>query len=167
MGIFKKKEIDFPPKPKWKPNLPIDLDLVMEKAKYYTGEKLQIAVLKNGTIIIFPEKVENIISNALKTLEKVYFAHPDFNPRKMDDGNYIIEYTQPAFTIVFKEEIEKHWNYIDENHLGGICKDEVLINEKGEHNVFNEIGKICLFGRSKMFLDAQNPEVMLTFDNNK
>ncbi|MEZ5148793.1 MAG: hypothetical protein R2759_17415 [Bacteroidales bacterium] len=107
----------------------IDLDLVMEKAKYYTGEKLQIAVLKNGTIIIFPEKVENIISNALKTLEKVYFNNPDFNPRKMDDGNYIIEYTQPAFTIVFKEEIEKHWNILMKIILE-VSVDEVLINEK-------------------------------------
>ena len=58
MGIFdklfnKKKEvIDFPPKPKWKPNLPIDLNEILEKAKYYTGEKLQIAVFEFGTIVI-------------------------------------------------------------------------------------------------------------------
>jgi len=171
MGIFdkffkKEKEvIDFPPKPKWKPNLPIDLNRVLEKAKYYTGEKLQIAIFEFGTVVIFPKRVLDINSSALKTLNLIYNAHPDFNPRIMDDGNYLIEYTQPAFTIVFKDDIEKHWNYIDENHLDGICTDEVLINSNGKHNVFNEVGKICLFGRSKMFMDAQNPKVVLTFDN--
>jgi len=171
MGIFdklfnkKKEPIDFPPKPKWKPNLQIDLNQILEKAKYYTGEKLQIAIFEFGTIIIFPERVSDINLSALKTLDLIYNSHPDFNPRTMDDGNYLIEYSQPAFTIVFKEEIEKYWDYIEENHLDGVCTDEVLITPNGEHNVFDEIGKICLFGRSKMFMDAQNPKVVLTFDN--
>jgi hypothetical protein len=171
MGIFdklfnnKKEPIDFPPKPKWKPNLPIDLNQILDKAKYYTGDKIQIAVFEFGTVVIFPQKVDDINSSALKTLDLIYKSHPDFNPREMDDGNFLIEYSQPAFTIVFKEEVEKNWNYIDENHLDGICTDEVLINSDGERNVFNEIGKICLFARSKMFMDAQNPKVVLTFNN--
>ncbi|TVZ56921.1 hypothetical protein OD91_2223 [Lutibacter sp. Hel_I_33_5] len=173
MGIFdklfnKKKEvIDFPPKPKWKPNLPIDLNLILEKSKYYTDKKIQIAVFENGTVIMFPERVSDINSSAIEILDKIYNAHPDFNPTEMDDGNYTIQYNEPAFNIVFKDEIENHWKYIDENHLDGICTAEVLINSNGEHNVFNEIGKICLFGRSKMFMDAQKPKVVLTFDNMK
>ncbi len=82
----------------------------------------------------------------------------------MDDGNYLIEYSQPAFTIVFKEEIEKNWDYIDKNHQDGICRAEVLINAQGQHNVFDSVGKICLFGRAKMFMDAQSPKVVKTFD---
>jgi len=171
MGIFDKlfgnKQVvkDFPPKPKWKPDLPINHEQVLTKAKYYTGEKLQIAILKYGTVIIFPELVNDLQKEALITLDKIYNSHPDFNPKTMDDGNYLIEYSQPAFTIIFKDEIENRWAYINENHLDGVCRDEVLINGKGEHNVFDEIGKICLFGRSKMFMDAQFPEVVLTFDS--
>ncbi len=170
MGIFKtffkkkKEEIDFPPKPNWKPNLPIDLSVILETAKYYTGEKLQIAVFKNGTVIIFPNRVQDIPKEARTSLNKIYNSHPDFNPKLMDDGNYLIEYTQPAFTIVFKHEIDVNWDYINKNHLGGVCRDEVLINGKGEHNVFDKVGKICLFGRSKMFMDAETPEVALTFN---
>lgn len=82
----------------------------------------------------------------------------------MDDGNYIVQYSQPAFTIVFKEEIEKHWDYIDKNHQDGICRAEVLIDGQGRHNVFDKIGKICLFGRTKMFIDAQDPKVVKTFE---
>ncbi|OEK04240.1 hypothetical protein [Roseivirga misakiensis] len=158
------KSKDFPPKPKWKPNPHKDLNIILEKAKYYTKEKLQIAVFEYGTVVIFPEQVTDIESSAKVTLDKIYKSHPDFNPRKMDDDNYLIEYTQPAFTIVFKEEIDSNWDYIDENHQDGICRDEVLINALGQRNVFDKVGKICLYGRSKMFMDAQFPKVLLKFD---
>lgn len=172
MGLFDKlfkgkKKADFPPTPKWQPNLPIDIDLIYEKAKYYTDEKLQFAIFQNGTVTFFSNRVDNIENSAKSSLDKIYNFHPDFKPLTMDDGNYLIEYSQPAFTIVFKDEIETHWNYIEENHQDGICREEVLINAQGQHNVFDSVGKICLFGRAKMFMDAQAPKVVKTFDPTK
>jgi len=160
----KEGNTDFPPKPKWKPDLPVDIELIYEKAKYYTGDKLQFAVFRNGTVTFFSNKVENIEVSAKASLDKIYNAHPDFKPMTTNDGNYLIEYSQPAFTIVFKDEIEKHWDYIDKNHQDGICRDEVLINAEGQHNIFDSVGKICLFGRAKMFMDAEAPKIVKTFD---
>jgi hypothetical protein len=160
----RKEPVDFPPKPKWKPNLPIDTDIILGRAKFYTGHKLQLAVFSHGTVVIFPDRVDDIISQALSTLSMIYNSHPDFKPMTMDDGNYLVEYSHSAFTIVFKDEVEKHWDYIEKNHLEGLCTDEVLINGKGESNKFDKIGKICLFGRTKMFQDAQEPKVVRTFD---
>lgn len=162
----KQVDKDFQPKPKWKPNLPVDIELIYEKAKYYTGDKLQFAIFQNGTVAFFSNKVDNIEDSAKASLDKIYNFHPDFKPMTMDDGNYLIEYSQPAFTIVFKDEIENHWDYIDKNHQDGICKAEVLINAQGQQNVFDNVGKICLFGRAKMFMDAQDPKVVKTFDPN-
>lgn len=168
MGIFdkffNKKKLDFPPKPTWKPNLPINIDLIFEKARYYTNGKLQFAIFQNGTVAFFSNKVESIENCAKESLAKIYNSHPDFKPLTMDDGNYLIEYSQPAFTIVFKDEIENHWDYIEKNHLDGVCKDEVLLNVHGQPNVFDNIGKLSLFGRAKMFLDAQNPKVVKIFN---
>lgn len=155
---------DFPPKPKWKPNLPIDIELIYYTTKYYTDSKIQFAIFQNGTIVYFPEKVDNIEDSAKIILDKIYNFHPDVNPKTMDDGNYIVEYSQTAFTIVFKDEIEKNWNYIDQNHQDGVCRAEVLIDGQGRKNVFDKIGKICLFGRAKMFLDAQTPKVVKIFE---
>lgn len=165
--LLGKKQLDFPPKPKWKPNLPIDHTEIVEKTKYYTGEKLQFAVFEFGTVVFFTSKVDSIEESAKSVLNKIYNSHPDMKPTAMDDGNYLVEYSQPAFTIVFKDEIEKHWNYIEKNHQDGVCRDEVLINEQGQRNVFEKVGKICLFGRTKMFLDAQNPKVIRIFDLEK
>jgi hypothetical protein len=160
----KKVEIDFPPKPKWRPDLTIDIEEIYNKAKYYTESKLQFAIFENGTVVMFPKKTENIEAEAKSSLNKIYTAHPDFNPSQMDDGNYIIQYIEPAFTIVFKNEIEKNWEYIGANHQDALCGDEVLLNSKNEPNTFDILGKIGLFGRAKMFMDAQFPKVVRIFD---
>jgi hypothetical protein len=163
--FFKKKyPLDFPPRPKWKPNLPINLDIILQKAKYYTNEKLQLGIFNHGTVVFFSERVDNIAAQSLATLDKIYNFHPDFDPIKMDDGNYLVEYSQPAFTIVFNEELTLNWDYIEQNHLEGLCASEVLINVNGESNKFDRTGKIALFGRAKMFQDAQDPRVARTFD---
>jgi hypothetical protein len=164
-SIFKrKKEQDFPPIPKWRPELPVDRDLIYEKAKYYTGDKLQFAIFELGTVVYFSNKIIDIDEAAKLCLDQIYNSHPDFKPIKMNDGNYLIEYSHPAFTIVFQEEIENHWKYIDKHHQDGLCPAEVLINAQGAHNVFDDIGKIGLFGRAKMFMDAQSPKIVRTFD---
>lgn len=168
MGIFSKLfntgYEDFPPKPKWKPNLPVNTKLVLEKARQYTGGKRQLAVFKHGTVVYFPNRVIDVEESARAVLDKIYHSHPNFKPAATNDGNYLIEYSQPAFTIVFKDEIEKHWDYIEKNHKDGVCRAEVLMNARGEHNIFDKIGKICLFGRAKMFMDGQSPRVVEMYE---
>lgn len=160
----RKKDVDFPPRPKWRPNLPVDIEAIYDKARFYTGDKLQLAILQNGTVVFFADRVIDIAQSALNTIDRIYNAHPDFKPISMDDGNYLVEYSQPAFTIVFKSEIDTHWSYIEENHQDGVCPAEVLIDSAGQHNVFDRVGKICLFGRAQMFMDAQSPKVVRMFD---
>jgi hypothetical protein len=125
---------------------------------------LQLGLFKYGTVAFFSTRIDNIEEESKICLDKIYNFHADFNPLTMDDGNHLIEYSQPAFTIVFNNELDNHWDYIEKNHRQGICTDEVLINKKGQHNVFDRIGKICLFGRAKMFMDAQDPQIVKTFD---
>ncbi|PWT76091.1 MAG: hypothetical protein C5B59_07415 [Bacteroidetes bacterium] len=97
--LFNPKRKDtFPPKPKWKPNLPTDIDLIYEKTRYYTCDKLQFAIFQNGTVTIFPERVDDVGCGAISFLEKIYNFHADFKPMTMGDGNYLIGYSQPAFS---------------------------------------------------------------------
>ena len=51
--------------------------------------------------------------DAREILDKVYRYHPDFNPQMMDDGHFMVGYSQPAYSIVFKEELEANR---DEEH---------------------------------------------------
>ena len=169
MGLFKNlfktvQKKQFPPVPQWRPNTPIDINKIENTAKFYLDSKLQFAIFKFGTVVLLPKQVDDIESEAKNTLNEIYNFHADFKPMLMDDGNYLIEYSKPAFTIVFKDEIADYWNYIDENHMQGVCTDEVLLNAQRKPNSFDKTGKICLFGRAKMFMDAQDPLVVKTFD---
>lgn len=153
-------EADFPPKPKWKPTVPVDIPRTVDTFGYYTDRKRAFAVFKNGTCVLLPEGCKDAEKDAKEILDKVYHYHPDFNPQAMHDGNFMVSYSQPAYSVVFKDEVEAHREYIDQNHLDGIVRAEVLLNAKGEPNKFDERGKIGLFGRARMFLDAQSPTVV-------
>ena len=151
---------DFPPKPKWKPNVPVDIQRTINVFAYYTNRKRIFAVFAHGTCVLLPEDSKDTEKEAKEILDKVYHYHPDFNPQAMDDGNFLISYSQPAYSVVFKDELEANRDYIEENHLDGVVRAEVLLNAKGEPNKFDERGKTGLFGRARMFLDAQNPVVV-------
>ena len=151
---------DFPPKPKWKPNLPVDIERTIQTFAYYSDKKQAFAVFQNGTCVLIPDGSSNTEGTAKEILNKVYNFHPDFNPQAMDDGNFMVSYSQPAYSIVFKDEFEKNRDYIEQNHLDGVVRAEVLLNAKHEANKFDDIGKIGLFARARMFLDAQNPVVV-------
>ncbi|MCC6937779.1 MAG: hypothetical protein IT226_06115 [Flavobacteriales bacterium] len=151
---------DFPPKPKWKPTVPVDIARTVETFAYYSNRKQTFAVFTHGTCVLLPDSSKDAEKDAKEILDKVYQYHPDFNPQAMDDGHFVISYSQPAYSVVFKEELEANRAYIDQNHLNGVVRDEVLLNANREPNKFDDMGKIGLFGRARMFLDAQDPVVV-------
>lgn len=151
---------DFPPKPKWKPTVPVDIPRTVQTFAYYTDSKRAFAVFTHGTCVLLHDGSKDAEKDAKEILDKVYRYHADFDPRAMDDGHFLVSYSQPAYSIVFKEELERHRDYIDRNHLDGVVRAEVLLNAKGEANKFDDRGKIGLFGRARMFLDAQTPAVV-------
>lgn len=155
-----KKPDDFPPKPKWKPDIPVDLAVTADRASYYTDKMRTVVIFRYGTCVVLAAETVNPEEDAKAALDRVYNYHPDFNPQSMDDGSFIVSYSQPnCFSVVTKEEFEKNREYIRKNHLDGLVRDEVLLNADKQPNVFDDRGMIGLFGRARMFLDAQHPEV--------
>ena len=154
------RDADFPPKPKWKPNVPVDIDRTIKAFCYYTDSKRSFAVFTNGTCVLLPDGTQDPETQACKILAAVYNYHPDFNPRTTDDGNYLVSYSQPAFSVVFSDELAANRAYIEQNYLDGVVRDEVLLNADKQPNKFDDRGKVGLFGRARMFLDAQAPKVV-------
>jgi len=154
-------DADFPPKPKWKPTVPVDIPRIVQALAYYTERKWSFAVFTYGTCVLLPDGCKDAEAAAKEVLDKVYRYHPDFNPQAMDDGNFLVSYSQPmCCSIVFKDEFEAHRDYIDRHHLDGLVRAEVLLNGMGQANKFDIRGRIGLFGRARMFLDAQTPVVV-------
>lgn len=151
---------DFPPVPNWKPAIPVDISRTVATLAYYFDGKRAFAVLSHGTCILLPEGSEDPETDSKALLDKVYHFHPDFHPQLMDDGNFLVSYSQPVFSVVFQDEWETHRTEIDRHHLDALVRAEVLLNAEGQANQFDDIGKIGLFGRARMFLDAQTPVVV-------
>jgi hypothetical protein len=158
--MVNKKNNMFPPVPIWKPNIAVDLKRTEETFSYYVNGKEAFAIFSYGTCIIINKYTKKPKKDALEILNLIFCYHPDFNPYPMDDGNWIITYNHPAFSVVFKDEVENNWEYIEINHKGGLVEHEVLINPSGVVNEFDAIGKIALFGRARMFMDAQDPVIV-------
>ena len=99
---------DFPPKPKWKPNVPVDIETVADRAVYYTNHQKTIVIFQNGTCVVLPRESAQPEADAKDVLSKVYNFHPDFNPQLMDDGNYTVSFSRPnCFAVVTRAEFEK------------------------------------------------------------
>lgn len=153
-------DTDFPPKPEWKPNIPVDVDRVAKTFLHYTDNKVTFAVFENGTCVPFDSESSQPEEDAQAVLEGLFHQHPDFKPISMDDGNWTVTYSDAAYSICFADVIESNWKTIDENHLRALATAEVLLNANQEPNVFDKRGKIGLFGRARWFMDCQDPKVV-------
>lgn len=147
---------DFPPVPEWRPTMPVDVQRTAKAMARYLDDKRTFVVFEHGTCAVVSDSGEPV-EEARDILEKILHAHPDMNTAEMDDGHWVVRYSGPAMSIVFSDEIEQYWDDIEENHLGGLTRAEVLIGPQGEKNRFNRDGKIGLFGRARMFMDATAP----------
>src|SRR5437762_297044 len=48
------EDADFPPKPKWKPTVPVDIPKTIQTFAYYTNRKRAFAVFTHGTCVLLP-----------------------------------------------------------------------------------------------------------------
>lgn len=160
--LFRKRRVmrGFPPVPVWKPNVPVNLDSVADRAGYYTDHGNTVVIFQHGTCVVLHANAQNPKVDAMDVLERVFNFHPDFNPQLMDDGNWLVSFSEPnCAALVLQSEVENHRTYIQDNHLHGLVHGEVLLDAAQKPNAFDERGMIGLFGRARMFMDAQDPRV--------
>src|SRR5689334_13163244 len=70
---------DFPPKPKWKPTVPVDIERTIATFAHYTDRKRVFVVFEHGTCVVVPEASREPEAEAKQLLDRVYNYHPDFN----------------------------------------------------------------------------------------
>jgi hypothetical protein len=159
--LAKEEQIQFPPVPTWKPDFSVSVESVLDRIKYYSNNKRDIIMFENGTSVVLPHNLSDSDARAyaLEVLSKIYKFHPDMNPIKMDDGNILVKYNHPAFNVVINDFANKHLKAIKKRHLDGLATSEVLITPLG-NNVFDEFGMKSIYGRTFMFMDAQNPKIV-------
>jgi len=169
-GLFKKKNSpgeppkQFPPVPDWRPTIRQPSDQIVERVRFYSNFRSDIALFQYGTCVLLPDSMsdDDATAYAKDTLAKIINYHPDMKPAPMKDGNILIQYNHPALNVVLADVAAQHWREIDDNHQRALATSEVLLTPLGQ-NVFDDFGKKALFGRCFMFMDAQSPNVIGIF----
>jgi hypothetical protein len=148
----------FPPLPSWQPDFFPDLDEVADHFRTYLNGRYDFVVFEHATCCIVPENLSQdaAAETGKGILSQIIGFHPDMNPQQMRDGNVLVSYNHPAFNIIPATFAREHWPTIEQNHQRGLTANEVLITPLGA-NIFDNIGKMALLGRSYMFMDALNP----------
>ncbi len=124
-------------KAKWNAAAPVDIARNLAVFRYCLNGAKMLIVFAHGTCVAVPPQSAEPEKEAMQALRRVVQSHPDFQTLRADDGNYIVSYSGAAFSVVFRDELDANREY----------------NE--QHDLF-EIG---VLGRSRMFLDGQNPIV--------
>ena len=153
---------EFPPVPKWRPDFGQPLDQIVDRLRYYTDQAQDFAVFTNGTCALLTPNLDDAAAKAaaLEIMMKVFHAHPDLTPLRMDDGNLLLRYSQPALvSVVLSEVVRAHRDEIDRRHQDALARAEVLITPLGQ-NRFDDTGKAALYGRALMFMDAKAPKIV-------
>ncbi len=150
------RSTSFPPVPRWKPSFGPDTDDVVKTFGYYVNGERDFVVFKHGTVVMVEDDLSDAqaVEAATLVMGEIFNHHPDMQPTAMDDGNVLVSYNHPAFSIVFDLLASQHWAEIEANHLMALCDSEVLISPAGP-NVFDDFGKKALWGRCYFFMDAQ------------
>jgi hypothetical protein len=159
--LFAKEDTSLPPVPKWRPNIAMPIERIIDRFKYYTDGKRDFVVFAHGTIAVVSEGLtdEQAVAEAKGILSQVFSYHPDMKPLSMDDGNILIQYNHPANNVVLMDVVKSNWNEIEKRHLDALARSEVLITPLGP-NKFDDFSKAALFGRCFFFMDAQDPKAI-------
>src|ERR1700686_255986 len=78
---------EWPPRPKWRPALPVDIQGIADTFAYYFEQKKSFVLFRHGTCVVVPAGVANIEAKAIEILAEVINNHVDMNPRKRAAGN--------------------------------------------------------------------------------
>tara|TARA_Y100000815_G_scaffold68665_1_gene57720 strand:+ start:323 stop:916 length:594 start_codon:yes stop_codon:yes gene_type:complete len=166
--VFSEESDQFPPVPSWQPAFSAPVELQLERMVFYTDDTRDLVQYKNGTVVVINKGLDDNEAKlfANEVLSKIYNYHPDMNPLNMKDGNILVRYNHPAFNVVLTEFTSKYIDTIRNKYRDALATHEVIITGLGT-NVFDDFGKQALDGRTFMFMDAQNPEVVAIYRSGK
>jgi hypothetical protein len=156
-GLFKrKKNSDDARFPRWEPNIPVDRSAIVDRMHYYCNGRFRFVLFTHGTCALVKNNSSNPTSDAVDLLKTASFGHVDFNPRLMDDGNYLVGFGEHVCGVVLARELEDHGKYIFEHHLEGLRREEVLLKSESVASTFDDRGHAGLLARARLFLDAKS-----------
>jgi hypothetical protein len=133
----------------------IDKDRLADCVRHYSDEKFDAFLYKFGSWV-FPSASGDKLEESNRRLADVGNNRINFDVREMDDGNYVVRFSEKVFTVVLRDEYETLRERIV-SEANASAAEEVILGKSGEPSEHLYIG---LFGRTRLLRDIGEPEVV-------
>jgi hypothetical protein len=131
--------------------VPVQSGRIIETVKYYANGKSRFGVLSNGTCF-FPS-FNLAFSDAAKSLLDGMESSPlDFKVREMDDGNFIVAFSEHVFSVVYSDEFSQY-RLLIEKEAKSLSQDESIL---GDPNAPRNHFLIGLYARTRLLKDMED-----------
>jgi hypothetical protein len=126
-----------------------DVDRIEKTAGYYSDGKFFLEIYKNGTCVFPPVSMENKAESGDKLLAALNERPVDFTVKEMDDHNFVVQFSNSVFAIVFADEFVEHRDEISQQ-AASLSGDEVVMGRPGAPEEHMLIG---LYARTRLLED--------------
>jgi hypothetical protein len=134
-------------------SIPVDVDRIQRTIVYYANGKFHMEIYENGTCVLPKVLPDGKIESGRRLLIEIS-EHPiDFFVREMDDHNFVVQFSNFIFSVVFSDEYYKNRNEIIQQARAMIT-DEVLVTKPDSPPDHLYIG---LYARTRLLEDIHAP----------
>ncbi len=132
---------------------PPDIDRVLKAVQHYSdGKPNPVVVFLNGTCV-FADAESDIQASARKFLVEAGPASSDCVVHEMDDGNFLVGFSERVFGVVLRQEFDAlRSTIIDELNTAAANAEEVILRRPNDPLDHAYIG---LFARTRCVRDIE------------
>jgi len=127
----------------------VDIDRLAENVAYYSNGRFYVEIFGHGTCV-FPSPHgdrEGEAKDCLRALPK----NNSFEVREMDDGNFVVKFTEEVFAVVFKDEFQELSEEVY-SEINSSTSPEKIAGRSDSPEVHMFIG---LFARTRLIGDRE------------
>lgn len=136
----------------------VDIDRIEKTAGYYSDGKFFLEIYGSGTCVFPPVSMENKAESGGKLLAALIDHPVDVTVKEMDDHNFVIQFSNAVFAIVFADEFNERRDEISQQ-AEKAGDDEVVMGGPGAPKEHMLIG---LYARTRLLEDIQAPVLVKT-----
>jgi hypothetical protein len=148
------------PRPSWRPEYIVKNGDVVDKISLYTNHQKPFVIYENGTCV-FPSIIdENLQFTCDEILTNVVMSSPDFKVNKMNDGNFMVSFLGPVYSLVFEDTFNKNKkNIIESVDAKGLLSGEKVISSSDSSSPLDHY-YIGLYARAYLYMDAADRHIV-------
>jgi len=134
---------------------PVDFDRIKKIVDHYSDRQFFVEIYSNGTCVFPHVSMGNSVESGIGLLTALCRQPIDFIVKEMDDNNFVVQFTDSVFSVVFRDEFIERRDEISLQAASSTGGEVVL----GKPDAPQEHMLIGLYARTRLLADIQTPAI--------